>query len=472
MPVSNAPIPERSSRLPVIIGVIALVAAFVGGGIAYQRIHAFQAMSLPDKMAVGVTVAGVPVGGLSREEARDRVRRGIVAQLNQSVTFVAPQSGRRWNLPLAEVGGRFEWQDALDAAYKVGKNATLWEQILQGGKPYTVNVTPAFRLNEVAINKQLTAIARTVNRPAEDAHARIGDNGQIWLASHEQKGIALDTVATTAALLKNGPESLRNGGTVNLVVREERPRVVAADLGKMSTLLASFTTEYSSSTEQRSHNVELAASKINGTVLAPGEEFSYNKTVGERDAKGGWQSALMFEDGEVVPSLGGGVCQVASTLYNAVLRADLKVKERRNHSIKVHYVEPGRDATVVFGAQDFRFENSSGAPIIVLARTHHRMLTMNIFGAGPKPKDQIELASGPYRNNELGGITVATYRIIHHADGKVTREYLHTDSYRAVATRESKKKSAVRDRTGTSPVTIRPASSKLPPAPKPTAPAA
>ncbi|MDX1933388.1 MAG: VanW family protein [Capsulimonadales bacterium] len=425
-----------------VFGLLALLA--VGGAVAYQRYRAYEDASLSDRLRVGVRVAGIDVGGKTHEEARQQVRPWAIRQLAVPVTFVAPKSARRWNITLAEIGGRYDLQEAIVRAAAVGRNATWWEKIRDGGKPVDQDFSPVFRFNEAALDRQLRRIGDAIYRKPVDARARISDSGQILLTRKETKGVSLDRAATGAALLRDGVDALKKGVSVTLVVREERPKVTAADLGRMGNVLASFTTSYSSSNGERSHNVELAAAKINGTMLAPGEEFSYNRIVGPREREFGWRSALMFQDGEVVPGVGGGVCQVASTLYNAVLRTDCKVTQRQNHSIKVQYVDPGRDATVVYGSLDFRFANTTDGPVMVLARTRNRRLTINLYGEKPKNKERIEIVSGPSRRNSLGGITVVTYRVVHHEDGKTTRQYLHTDSYRAAGVRSSRSRPARR----------------------------
>ena len=128
-------------------------------------------------------------------------------------------------------------------------------------------------------------------------------------------------------------------------------------------LISSFSTKYDASNRNRSTNLEIAAEKINGKVLMPGEIFSFNKVVGKRTVEDGYKDAKIYADGGVVDGLAGGICQISSTLYNTVLLANLEIVERRNHSYTTSYVAAGRDATVVYGAIDFQFKNSRSYPI-------------------------------------------------------------------------------------------------------------
>ncbi len=221
--------------------------------------------------------------------------------------------------------------------------------------------------------------------------------------------------------------------TIPLEVTE--PVVTAEELSKLlfRDTLASTSTSLNSGNRPRTNNVRLAASFINGTILNPGEEFSYNGVVGQRTAARGFQSAGAYMNGRVVDEVGGGVCQPSSTLYMAVLRADLEVTERRNHSFTVSYTPLGEDATVSWGTQDFKFKNSTNYPIIIYASQSGGSMNIQIKGTnidGKKVKTSHEviqtkpfqtvyknddtLAAGTTRVDQSGstGYKVITYKTI------------------------------------------------------------
>lgn len=151
-------------------------------------------------------------------------------------------------------------------------------------------------------------------------------------------------------------------------------------------LLATFSTKYQASNVNRTTNLRLAANKINGTVLLPGEEFSYNKTVGERTVAAGFKMAATFSGGKVVDGLGGGICQISTTLYDAVVMANLDITERRNHQFVTSYVGGGKDATVVWGSQDFKFKNTRKYPIRITATVQGGVATVQVWGQ----KEEVE----------------------------------------------------------------------------------
>ena len=165
-------------------------------------------------------------------------------------------------------------------------------------------------------------------------------------------------------------------------VKITKAKTTVKDLGTKAfpDRISIFTTKYDASNRNRSTNLELAASKINGTVVMPGEVFSYNKTVGKRTVEAGYKEAAGFSGGRVVPMLGGGICQVSSTLYDAVLYANLGIVERHNHMFQVAYIDTGKDATVVYGSLDFKFENTRKYPIMLQASARSGLLQIKVYG--------------------------------------------------------------------------------------------
>lgn len=161
-----------------------------------------------------------------------------------------------------------------------------------------------------------------------------------------------------------------------------KPKVTINQIGTEAfpDKLATFTTRYDASDKDRTTNLILACQKINGKVILAGETFSYNKTLGPRTAATGYRNAKIYVAGEVVDGIGGGICQISSTLYNAVLMSDLEIVERRNHQFVTSYVPAGRDATVVYGMTDFKFKNTRQFPVRISASAQNGIATVSIYG--------------------------------------------------------------------------------------------
>ena len=170
--------------------------------------------------------------------------------------------------------------------------------------------------------------------------------------------------------------------TVEIALEVEYPEVTEAKLsGKMfEDVLASYTTKYNPGEVDRTHNMQLAGAKVNGTVLAAGQIFSYNDVVGQRTVAKGYRNAKIFENGRVVDGLAGGICQVSTTIYNAALYSNMGIVERKNHSFPVSYAPMGQDATVVMGAIDFKFKNTTNNPIKLTCSISGGNCTVSILG--------------------------------------------------------------------------------------------
>ena len=167
-----------------------------------------------------------------------------------------------------------------------------------------------------------------------------------------------------------------------------KPKVTTAQIGSEAfpDVLATFTTRYDASNTDRTTNLRIACQKLNEKVVLAGDTFSYNQTLGERTVAAGYKNGKIYENGEVVDGIGGGICQISSTLYNAVLMANMKVTERRNHQFVTSYLPAGKDATVVWGSQDFKFVNTRKYPIRLTATVEGGIATIQVWGV----KEEVE----------------------------------------------------------------------------------
>ena len=265
----------------------------------------------------------------------------------------------------------------------------------------------------------------------------------------EVEGVDFDVEAAKELLKEDKDEYV-----IKLTIT--KPEITLDEIGTEAfpDQLSTFTTRYDVSDVDRSTNLRLASEKINGTVLKPGETFSYNKTVGARTIAAGYKNAKVYESGKVVDGIGGGICQVSSTLYNAALLANLEIVERRNHQFVTSYVGAGRDATVVYGQTDFKFKNTRKYPIRIVVTTNAGILKISIFGIKEENEYTFKfntktVSSIPYKTQYIedsslpagtekveqkgaNGLITETY-ITKMLDGKVvSTELLSKDTYSAM----------------------------------------
>ncbi len=206
---------------------------------------------------------------------------------------------------------------------------------------------------------------------------------------------------------------------------------------RLPYLLGSCSTPLAGSSVERIQNVRTAVKKISGTIIRPGEPFSYNKTVGKREYSTGFLPAPAIIHENLKPVIGGGICQVSSTLYNAVLLSDLTIKERHRHHTPVNYLPIGLDATVSWGSKDFRFLNSSKGRIEIIGSVSEFAVTFEIYGDVPL-RDELTLeteiteAPSPHPEQESQpAVEIVLYRVRSREGRIIEREYMHNDFYPA-----------------------------------------
>ena len=176
--------------------------------------------------------------------------------------------------------------------------------------------------------------------------------------------------------------------TIDLKTEVTKPQGTEEELSKVKDVLGSFHTDYSSSAAGRAKNVQNGAAKINGSVIYPGEQFSVYKAVSPFDAENGYELAGSYENGTTVQTYGGGICQVSTTLYNAVILSELQVDERFNHSMIVTYVKPSMDAAIAGTSKDLKFTNNTDAPIYIEGYTSGGQIYFTIYGEETRPENR------------------------------------------------------------------------------------
>ena len=241
---------------------------------------------------------------------------------------------------------------------------------------------------------------------------------------------------------------------IQLTITKPKKTVNQIGTEAFPDLLATFSTNYNASNKNRTTNLRLAAQKINGTVLLPEKEFSYNKIVGERTVQAGYKEASVYSGGQVVDGIGGGICQISSTLYDAVVMANLNVTTRRNHQFVTSYLPAGKDATVVWGSQDFKFIKTRKNPIKIEAKVNGGVATVSIWGVREDVEYDISietkkiatiayttqyiedpsLAVGEQKVVQQGtnGSKVEAYKVVKQNGKVVSRTLLSKDTYNAM----------------------------------------
>ena len=443
-------------RLIMVFLILVFMLVMVSG-FAYGYLNTYVAAP-SDQIVEGVKIDNVDVGGMQREEALAKVKAKANKALKQTVNL--KYQDRNWEVSLAKLGVGTDLDAALNEAAEVGHAGNIWDRYLetrtakQKGKQLNLN----YVVDKDRTSAIIAELTQELNTSPADAGISINERGEI-VTTFDKPGTRINSEAAAqeleSLLSKGVKEPLNQTWELSLSLVDKSPNITREDLQsqKINELLATYTTRFQVSNVNRTYNVKVAAEAINHQVIKPGETFSFNKVVGPRSQEAGYREALIIQQNEFVPGLGGGVCQVSSTLYNAVLLADLQVVERSNHSLPVDYVPAGRDATVAYGVLDLRFVNNTQGHLLLQTKVKGNSLTIQIYG-DKSHKKEVELSSRVIArlepqvvkkpNPELeegkevveqagkAGLRVQVYRTIKEQGKSLPAQLISTDTYKAV----------------------------------------
>ena len=329
----------------------------------------------------GVYAGEVNLSGMTEKEAFDAVE-GYVESLKNTNIELNCVSGNSVSVAASEMGIDWGNSDIIADAVSLGKSGNIIRRfkdlsdLQKHNKVYDIELTT----DEEAIRSIINERCKIYDTKAENAELIPGDGGSFTIVEGKDgQEVNLDRSADVVNEFLN--DAFTAGGeSVDLVVDTVKPRGDTETLSKIKDKLGTFTTKYETSGADRSANIAAGCKHINGSLVYPGEQFSVYEHVSPFTEENGYHLAGSYLNGLVVESLGGGICQVSTTLYQAVLRAELQVDERSNHSMVVDYVPHGGDAAIAGTAKDFKFTNNTDYPIYIAGQTGGKTITFTIYG--------------------------------------------------------------------------------------------
>lgn len=349
----------------------------------------------------------------------------------------------------------FSYEDEMldkiinDISIDIPELATEVSYVIDGDKLIIKNSKADIQINKEKFKKQIINIFSNPNAedsfelPIEQAKKREINIEKIYKQVYKQPVNAYYTTEPRkvykeeegidfAITLEEAKQLLSEDKIeYEIPLKKIQPQIKVSDLdqGAFPDLLSTFTTYYGTADANRNTNIALAARSINSVVLMPGEVFSYNTLIGDCSPKRGYKAATIYLNGELSTGIGGGICQVSTTLYNAVLRANLEIVQRRNHSLGVTYVPAGQDAMVSIGTSDFQFKNNRNYPVKVVAYTGTGNVTCQVYGLKQETEYEVKLQSRTIEKNEQK-YKVETYKVLYLNGKEVSRTWLSTDTYK------------------------------------------
>lgn len=429
-----------------ILGTLAAVAA--AGVLMTVPVYAKDS-TIPE----GIYVGEFHIGGMTEEDAEKTVQEHIDGMADQEITLSI--EGQDVVTSAKELGFYWSNTEAVDeaAGYAVGGNLIQQYMGRKDLQKNPVTIPLGTAVNEASVGAFVAE--KCADLAAEPQNATIIRENEQFKITPGVSGKAVDIAAT-----KNAVDAAITGAagqpvTVEAVVTVKEPDITEEDLSTIGDVLGTCSTSFSSSGSARSKNLTNGAAKINGRVLMPGEILSGYECMQPLTEANGYFTAASYENGQVVDSIGGGVCQIATTLYNAALRAEVEITQRQNHSMIVTYVKPSMDAAIAGTFKDIKFKNNYSTPIYVEGYTKDRELYFTIYGKETRPanrevkyvsetlgttdpgapteKVDNSLAPGARRKVQSShrGMRSRLWKVVYVDGAEVEKTLLHTDTYNA-----------------------------------------
>ena len=508
---------DKLHKYTIAITIISII-LFIGLAIfstAFALANKFS-----DKIVSGISISGIDVSGLTYDEAKEKVskiydekiKQDIILKHNDYETSLIPEQIEA-NFNLQEA---LDTAYSIGRSGKVLKdNYTIINARLN-----KIDIKPAFSYNENALTEFINSTSTNLPDAVKQSSYSVENNNVIITKGQKGVVINLEELKTSIVNnivnLKQETESIEipvvekepdeidlqkihdeiykeakdayytkdpfvvyphvegvdfgismeeaqnllNNEEAQIIIplKKSMPNVTTNEIGTEAfpDLLASYSTTFATSNKNRTTNIKLASNKINGVVLMPGEQFSFNEVVGKRTAAAGYKTAAVYVAGKVENGIGGGICQVSSTLYNTALRANLEIVKRSNHRFATGYVPLSTDATVSWGGPEFIFKNSRKYPIKITSTVNGGKITVNIYGCKEEVEYEVVIKSETlqtipmkteYRTNTSlpkgtqrvvqkghGGYKSRAYRILKLNGKEISRQLLSTDTYAQLST--------------------------------------
>ncbi|KGK90762.1 vancomycin resistance protein W [Clostridium sp. HMP27] len=439
---------KKKALILILLFSVITVAGIVSAGISYMynTVKAYEGLIYP-----GVVVGKTDLSKKTSEEAKKILKSEYLDKIvTKELSINTP--GKKYTIKFGEIGAKFDLDKATNEALNYGKNLNLISKYKLIKNPVQKNVNLDFSYNDKNIKSFIANIGKEINK--EPINAKLTKVGGFSVSEH-QSGRKL----TSDKLQKDVSSKINGEIGVNIEIEapieEIKPTITSDKLRLVNTRISSFSTNYGAiSSPQRANNIQRATQSINGTVLMPGDTFSFNGVVGERTVARGYQAAGVIVGNQVESGLGGGICQVSSTLYNAILRANLKSTERAHHTLPSSYVPLGRDATVDWGTIDYKFKNTLNYPIYIEAYTAGGNVAFNVYSNNqltsrsyditseiyetiPSTTQTVQDASLPEGEQQVTqkaytGYKVRVYQNTYENGSVINKELISNDFYRPV----------------------------------------
>ncbi|MBC2581508.1 VanW family protein [Clostridium sp. DJ247] len=391
---------KRSTKKKLPLGIIIVAAALTAGAVGFISYQYIAIKPWSNLIYPGVKVQGEDLSGKTKSEAKKILEQNQVSAVMKKKIHISTP-GKAYTLDYSQINPKYNIDETIDEVFNYGKNLSLFKRYKlikgSGEKQYELK----FSYNPEPINNLISGIEKDVNKDPVDAKIRRTKGS--FAITPEQNGKKLQKDALHKEILSNVNGSIGQDITIKAPIETVGAKITQDKLSSVNSRIGTFSTDYASiSSPERANNIVLSTRSINGKVLMPGDTFSFNDVVGERTADRGYQSAPVIIGNQIDSGLGGGICQVSTTLYNAVLKSNIKATVRAHHTLPSHYVPLGMDATVDWGNLDYKFKNTLDYPLYIEGSTAGGSVVFNIYSNDSLADTVTDLRSQVYQTIQPG----------------------------------------------------------------------
>lgn len=440
---------EKKKRMFQIGGLVAgvvlviLLCSYVGLSASVNKVP-------EDKICDNVFIGTVEVSGMDASEAQAALEEKVSEYQAMTMTLKAEEASV--DITLSELGFQIgDTEKLVKKAVEYGKTGSVWSRYFKLNK--LEKEAKVFDVTYSVDEEMVAAVIEEQMPELEDGakNATITRSNGEFVITDAEKGVAIETEESTKAIETFLNDTWKQeSDTIELVTKIEEPEITREQLEQIQDVLGKYTT-YCGTGGGRVQNIETGASLINGTVLMPGEEFSADAAMRPYTYENGYAEAGSYENGKVVQSMGGGICQVSSTLYNACILAELEITQRQAHSMTVGYVDPSMDAAIAGDYKDLKFVNSTETPIYIEGSVSGGYITFKIYGKETRPENRsIAFVSETLSTTKPGkkfvassaslgtkstedsghtGLTAQLWKVVYENGTEVSREVFNTSTY-------------------------------------------
>lgn len=328
-----------------------------------------------DTIHEGISIDEINVSGKKKEDALKIIQDKKESELKQKKMNLKGKD-KQYDIKLEEIGFKYEYKKAIDEAYALGRKGNLFEKYnkIRQIKKEKEKIELESNYDKKKIEEKVSTIAKEIDTEVIDSKFNF-NNGNISITD-EKVGYKIDE----QKLISQIEENIYILDDINIPIDTIKPKYTKEYFSKINGVIGEASTSFNSSGAGRVNNIKISARAFNGRIVHPGENVSYNSTLGPVNISTGYQDAPVIVAGDLQPGVGGGICQTSTTLYNALLNADLTVTERSHHSIPSAYIDKGLDAVIAADYLDLKFRNDFDYPIYISSWVSGRTVYFKIYG--------------------------------------------------------------------------------------------